>query len=744
MTAELRWLWSRLNANYWFYPALFSLIGVLLALALVYLDRSGLMSWLNHVAWLVPARPNSASNMLQVIATSMIGIASTVFSITIAAVVYASGTYGPRLLTNFMEDRGNQLSLAVFIGTFVYAVTVLRTVRAVNESPTSASDAAATALAGFVPQLSLLVAYILMGISVAVLVYFLNHIPSGIRINTVLKDIGKRLIKSIEETYPDPANGEGPIDRPRGGAPLMVEDAGYVTFIDFDELTEIADERECKIVLQVRTGDFVHGGMTLAELCDAEPSDELAGAIRECFTLGSSRTPEQDPQFLIDELVEIGLRALSPGINDPFTAITAMHWLGAATAKIGQRMLHKDICGERRPDCPVIPLGEDFGHYVARGFGSYAGGGGHQHDRYAGDARGAAQYRGAAWRPGAADIAAERRHGAGRAGPHRVQGARPYGTRPAVRELPRDLLGPLYETGERLMQMRSWLFVPGDSERKLAKVADAGADVVIVDLEDAVAPEAKAQARSMTAEWLGAAASQTGPARWVRINPLDGPLWREDLAAVMAGAGAQGLGGIMVPKANGPAQLATLATELGALEARHGVPGGATRILPLVSETPAAALGIRDYGSAQVPRLAGLTWGAEDLSAAIGASRKRGPDGGWTDLFRMVRSTVLLAAHAAGVAPIDTLFADFADLAGLERAAQASSADGFAGMLAIHPAQVPVINAAFSPSEAELAEARRIVALFEDAAGAGALQLDGRMVDRPHLEQAKRLLARTD
>ena len=293
------------------------------------------------------------------------------------------------------------------------------------------------------------------------------------------------------------------------------------------------------------------------------------------------------------------------------------------------------------------------------------------------------------------------------------------------------------------MAMRSWLFVPGDSEKKLAKVTDAGADAVIVDLEDAVAPEAKDEARAMAAEWLGAPRTEGGPALWVRINPLDGELWRKDLAAVLGRATAGPLAGVMVPKASGPAQLAMLATELDALEERHGIAGGTTCILPLVSETPAAALGIPEYAGTQVPRLAGLTWGAEDLSAAIGATRKRGADGEWTDLFRMVRSNVLLAAHAASVAPIDTLFADFRDFAGLERAARASHADGFMGMLAIHPAQVAVINAAFTPGEAELAEARAIVARFSDNPGAGALQLEGRMIDRPHLEQARRLLARS-
>lgn len=286
------------------------------------------------------------------------------------------------------------------------------------------------------------------------------------------------------------------------------------------------------------------------------------------------------------------------------------------------------------------------------------------------------------------------------------------------------------------MAMRSWLFVPGDSERKLAKVAACGADVVIVDLEDAVAPAAKPAARALAAEWLGSHRGEPFQ-RWARINALDTPLWRDDLAAVLGSAPD----GIMVPKAAGPAQLQMLAGELHDLEPRHGVAAGRTRLLPLVSETPAAALAIPSYATTPVPRLAGLTWGAEDLSAAIGASRKRDEAGRWTDAFRLVRAQVLLAANACDVAPIDTLHADFRDLPGLERVARESHADGFAGMLAIHPDQVPVINAAFMPTDEEIAEARRIVAAFSAAPSAGALQLDGRMLDQPHLEQARRLLA---
>ncbi len=290
------------------------------------------------------------------------------------------------------------------------------------------------------------------------------------------------------------------------------------------------------------------------------------------------------------------------------------------------------------------------------------------------------------------------------------------------------------------MKMRSWLFVPGDSEKKLGKAAGFGADVVIVDLEDAVAPHAKIPARSLTRQWLEMHRQQVTSgdkwSRWVRINALDTPYWRDDLTAIMP----SDPDGILVPKAAGPDQLRMLAAELYEHEQRNGLQPNSTQIMPLVSETARAALTIPSYIDDELPRLVGMTWGAEDLSAAIGASRKKDDNGQWTDLFRMVRSNVLLASHARGIAAIDTLYADFKDLDGLKRFAEAGYADGFAGMLAIHPSQVAVINEAFAPSEAELAEARAIIDLFAANPGAGTLQLDGRMVDQPHLEQARRLL----
>ena len=289
------------------------------------------------------------------------------------------------------------------------------------------------------------------------------------------------------------------------------------------------------------------------------------------------------------------------------------------------------------------------------------------------------------------------------------------------------------------MANRSWLFVPGDSERKLAKAASTGADAIIVDLEDAVAADARPAARILTGEWLAAhrpQAAQRRMERWVRINPLDTPYWRDDIVAAMRGAPD----GIVLPKASGPQQLRQLAAEIYELEQRNGVISGSTRIVPLVSETAAAALTVPEYVGLSLPRLAGLMWGAEDLSAALGASRKYGDDGHWTDAFRMVRATVLLTAHARGVAAIDTLHADFRDEAGLIRMARAARTDGFSGMLAIHPGQVPVINAAFTPNEEELAGARAIVAAFAANPGAGVVSLDGHMLDQPHLVLAQRML----
>ena len=283
------------------------------------------------------------------------------------------------------------------------------------------------------------------------------------------------------------------------------------------------------------------------------------------------------------------------------------------------------------------------------------------------------------------------------------------------------------------MPIRSFLFVPGDSERKLAKGAASGADALILDLEDAVAPARKPVARGVVAEALAAAGPRT-PELWVRINPLgEGGLG--DLAAVVRAAPD----GIVVPKVDGPADVLTLSHYLAALERRDGI-AAPTRILPVATETARAPFRLGDYAGVPLPRLYGLTWGAEDLSSALGASTKQDPAGGWAFTYRMVRSACLLAAKAAGVEPVETLYADFRDGEGLHRSCLAAAQEGFTGRIAIHPDQVAPINAAFLPSAEAVAHAQRVVDAFAANPEAGAVGLDGMMLDMPHLKQAQHVL----
>lgn len=280
---------------------------------------------------------------------------------------------------------------------------------------------------------------------------------------------------------------------------------------------------------------------------------------------------------------------------------------------------------------------------------------------------------------------------------------------------------------------RSWLFAPGDSERKMAKALGSEADRIILDLEDAVALEAKPLARDLVRAFLEA--HRDDAARlWVRINPLNGEEALRDLAAVMPGRP----GGIMVPKVSGRTDIERLDRYLEALEVANGIAPGETPVLALVTETAQGMFHCGDYLGA--PRLVGMTWGAEDLADALGASANTRPDGAYGFTYQMARSFCLLGAAAAGVTPIETICADFRDLDALASRAQAVRREGFRGMLAIHPAQVPVINAAFSPSADDIAEAREIVDLFAANPGKGTLAWRGGMVDRPWLARAQRTL----
>jgi citrate lyase subunit beta/citryl-CoA lyase len=285
--------------------------------------------------------------------------------------------------------------------------------------------------------------------------------------------------------------------------------------------------------------------------------------------------------------------------------------------------------------------------------------------------------------------------------------------------------------------MRSLLFVPADDRRKLDKAIGCGADALILDLEDSVAAARKGAARSMALGFLREHRGAPGrPRLYVRVNGLDSLLCEGDLDTVMTA----GPDGIVLPKAGGGSDVALLGSRLAVREALHGLPDGATRIVAIATETPAAIFSLGTYAGAGL-RLEGLAWGGEDLAAAIGANANR--DGGaWTEPFRLVRSLCLFGAAAAGVAAIDTVHTDFRDIDGLKRECEAAARDGFSARLAIHPAQVPVINAAFTPTPEAIARAERVKAAFAASAGLGVTSLDGAMLDRPHLEAAQRLLAR--
>ncbi len=278
------------------------------------------------------------------------------------------------------------------------------------------------------------------------------------------------------------------------------------------------------------------------------------------------------------------------------------------------------------------------------------------------------------------------------------------------------------------MRLRSLLFVPGDRPERFAKAEACGTDAIILDLEDSVAASAKDAARAAIAAHLRGARGDV--AVFVRVNPIDTDLFAQDLAA-LAGLSPDA---VVMPKAEGADSVRLLAERLAAA-------GIDAPILPIATETPAAIFQLGSYAGSGV-RLAGLTWGAEDLPAAIGAATAREDDGRYTAPYDMARSLTLFAAHAAGIAAIETVYPAFRDLDGLDAYARRAARDGFTGMMAIHPAQVATINAAFTPDAEQILQARSIVAAFAAAPDAGALQVDGRMVDAPHLKQARRILDR--
>ena len=379
MTIGFKRFASRLGASYWFVPTVMAFLAILLAGFMITVDTFEGSSWMDRVPWLYAARPSGARGLLSSIGGSMITVAGTVFSVTIAAVVYASGQYGPRLLTNFMKDRGNQVTLGTFIATFLYCLLVLRTVRSADEANGYS----------FVPNMALMVAVALALCSIGVLIFFIHHVPSKIHINSVIQEIGARLIREIDHRFPrhigSGADEDGIDDvrlpdafRHDASAAAAAERrqvlanaTGYIETIDNDDLLALATQHDLVLRLQYQPGDFVHKGRTIVEAWPpGRCADNVARDIAEMFSVGEARSTLQDLRFPIDELVEIAARALSPGINDPFTALTCLDWLSAAMSDLADRDLPSNLRVDANNDLRVIAHAETFASFADRSFGA--------------------------------------------------------------------------------------------------------------------------------------------------------------------------------------------------------------------------------------------------------------------------------------------------------------------------------------------------------------------------------------
>ena len=339
MKTKLLNIWYRTRASYWFIPSLMLIIAFCLSLLLIYIDvfisKTG---WIDSLNRFYPNKPEGARALLSTVAGSMITVAGVVFSITMVALTLASSQFGPRLLVNFMRDRGNQVVLGTFISTFVYCLLVLRTIRSGEDTL-------------FVPQLAVTFALIMTIASIIVLIYFIHHASISIQAANVIANVGHDLERTIERVFPEKIDieksdswsrlrilGDIPSNFEKGFGILPVPRTGYIQAIDYNGLIKTATERGVIIKIKRRPGRYVIQQNKLAEVWPSEKlNEELVRTITSRFIIGRDRTAEQDPEFAFDQLVEIALRALSPGINDPFTAITCVDRLGSALCQLAQR-----------------------------------------------------------------------------------------------------------------------------------------------------------------------------------------------------------------------------------------------------------------------------------------------------------------------------------------------------------------------------------------------------------------------
>lgn len=355
------------RASYWFLPTVLALAGLALGLVLVLIDARLGDAWLGRYEWFYGSRPEGARAMLSTIAGSTITVAGVVFSITLAAVTYASGQFGPRLLGNFMRDRGNQATLGVFIGTYLYCLIVLRTIRSAEEISADTGGAVRDA---FVPHLAMFGGLALAMTSTAVLIYFVHHVTSGIHINNVIARVGCHLIARIRERSEDETSAMTRTLPTGSVTAIMTNKTGYIEAIDFDGLLTIACRHDLVLRPVRRAGDFVSEGWPLLEVHGSVPmTDPVIGECNDVVTIGRQRTAQQDLRFAIDELVEIASRALSPGVNDPFTAIACIDWLGAALTELDRCPPARANMTDDKGTVRIMMQPLLFEDYLARAFG---------------------------------------------------------------------------------------------------------------------------------------------------------------------------------------------------------------------------------------------------------------------------------------------------------------------------------------------------------------------------------------
>ena len=338
MKARIFQFLDELRSNYWFMPSLMAVGAIVLSVITIGLDERVDIDWPEKIPWVYSSKPDGARAVLATVAGSMITVAGVTFSLTLLAVSHTTSQFGPRLLTNFMRDRGNQVTLGTFIATFLYCLLVLRTVRTAEEA--SGDVAAAELIGAFVPHISITVALAMTLCSVGVLIYFFHHVPESMNLSNVVADVGRRLADGVDEMFPEMIGHDAPsaVDDPADHVPqdertkaISVGDRrdGYVQAMNDDGLLNIAIEHDLVIRLHCRPGDFISRGQTVFTVAPAERvNDEIAGSLQNCIALGEARTPHQNLLFLVDQMVEIAARALSPGVNDPFTGIIlhALAW----------------------------------------------------------------------------------------------------------------------------------------------------------------------------------------------------------------------------------------------------------------------------------------------------------------------------------------------------------------------------------------------------------------------------------